>query len=281
MILIIGSNGQLGHEMQKQLTDKGRDFIAYDYPDIDITNPASIDELFKKTSPSTIINCAAYTNVDKAEGDWDNAYKVNALGPKYLAETCNKNDAELIHISTDYVFSGVPIIENGMPRPYVESDQCVPNTVYGRTKLEGERFVQSICSKYYILRTAWLYGNGNNFVRTMLNLAESNDEVRVVNDQIGSPTATVDLAAAVCTLIETGEYGLYHATCEGQCSWYDFAKSIFKIRGLKTKVIPVKSEEFPRPAKRPKWSVLENSALKAAGKNVFRPWEKAIDGYLK
>lgn len=280
MILIIGSNGQLGREMQRQLTNKGWDYVAYDYPDIDITNIASIKYLVSAVNPSTIVNCAAYTNVDAAETDKDNAYRVNTLGPKNLAELCRTKEIELVHISTDYVFSGVPVIVNGTPRPYIETDACSPQTVYGSTKYEGEMFVTSSYEKWYILRTAWLYGEGNNFVKTMLRLSEVQNEVRVVNDQIGSPTSTVDLANAICALIGTGAYGLYHATCEGQCNWYDFAQKIFKLKGLGTKVVPVTSEEYSRPAQRPKWSVLENKALKIVRKNVFRPWEDALKEYL-
>ncbi|MGE5495695.1 MAG: dTDP-4-dehydrorhamnose reductase [Burkholderiales bacterium] len=279
MVLIIGSNGQLGRQMQKTLTQKNINCKAYDYPEIDISDIMSMQTLFEQTNPDTVINCAAYTNVDKAETDYDAAYKINALGPKILAEICFKRNIELIHISTDYVFNGEAIIENGISRPYFETDSCDPQTVYGKTKLEGERFIRQY-EKYYVLRTAWLYGDGNNFVKTMLRLSEVQDEVRVVNDQIGSPTSTVDLANAICGLIGTGAYGLYHATCEGQCSWYDFAQKIFKLRGLEIKVVPVTSEEFPRPAKRPKWSVLENRALKVVGKNVFRPWEDALKEYL-
>lgn len=280
MILIIGSNGQLGLEMQRRLKKDNVQFAACDYPDVDITRHVAVEELINAIKPSTVINCAAYTNVDKAESDKDNAYNVNALGPKNIAQVCRERDIELVHISTDYVFSGIPIIENGKLRPYVEEDECAPCTVYGSTKLEGERFVQSIGDKWYILRTAWLYGDGNNFVKTMLKLAESHDEIRIVNDQFGSPTSTTDLAGAVCSLIGTGAYGLYHATCEGKCSWYDFGKEVFRLKGLKIKLIPITSEELIRPAKRPKWSVLENAALKAAGKNVFRPWKDALKEYL-
>lgn len=280
MILIIGSNGQLGREMQRQLTNRGWDYAAYDYPDIDIVQHDSIDALTRIIKPSVIVNCAAYTNVDKAETDSDNAYKINALGSKNLAEICSDKRIELVHISTDYVFNGIPIIENGQPRPYIEEDECHPCTVYGITKLEGERFIQSIGERWYILRSAWLYGDGNNFVRTMLKLASNNNKVKVVNDQIGSPTSTVDLANTICRLIGTGAYGLYHTTCEGLCSWYDFAKKIFKLKGLEMEVVPVTSEEYIRPAKRPKWSVLENAALKAAGKNFFRSWEEALIEYL-
>lgn len=244
MILIIGSNGQLGRQIQKALTARGQMFAAYDYPDIDITSPASIEELVTAIDPLTIVNCAAYTNVDQAETDKDNAYRVNALGPKYLAEICRDKDIELVQVSTDYVFSGVPYIEHGSPRPYVEEDECCPQSVYGSTKLEGERFVQVSGAKLYVLRTAWLYGDGKNFVRTMLKMAEDHDEIRVVNDQIGSPTSTVDLANSICTLIGTGEYGLYHATCEGQCSWYDFAKMIFDLKGKHMNVAPLTSQEY-------------------------------------
>lgn len=281
MILIIGSNGQLGRQMQIELTKRGAVFEAYDYPNIDISNKKSVERLISEVKPNTVINCAAYTNVDKAETDYKNAYLVNAQGPKNLAEVCNKNNIDLFHISTDYVFNGCALVENGCPRPYVESDECDPKTVYGKTKLEGERFVQRGHDKYFILRTAWLYGDGNNFVRTMLKLSESNDAICVVEDQIGSPTSTVDLANAICSLIGTSAYGLYHATCEGQCSWYDFAKKVFELKSIETMVKPIKSEEFIRPAKRPAWSVLENSHLKRIGKNVFRPWEVALKEYLE
>lgn len=280
MVLIIGSNGQLGRQMQITLTQRNINYKAYDYPEIDISNIMSMKTLFEQINPDTVINCAAYTNVDKAETDYDAAYKINALGPKILAEICFKRNIELIHISTDYVFNGETIIENGIPRPYIETDSCDPQTAYGKTKLEGERFILQY-KKCYVLRTAWLYGDGNNFVRTMLKLSKTNDAIRVVNDQIGSPTSTVDLVNAICQLLGTGKYGLYHATCEGQCSWYDFTKKIFEIKKIKTEVIPVTSEEFVRPAKRPKWSVLENKNLKLVGKNVFRQWEDSLNEYLK
>jgi dTDP-4-dehydrorhamnose reductase len=284
MILIIGSNGQLGREMQRRLSKEDKKFEAYDYPDIDITQKESVDSLISRVKPHAIVNCAAYTNVDKAESDRDNAYKINALGPKYLAEICTEKDIELMHVSTDYVFSGDPIIENGRPRPYVERDECAPRTVYGDTKLEGEKFVRSAGGKFYIFRTAWLYGEGNNFVRTMLKLSETHDEISVVNDQVGSPTSTVDLANAIYSLIGSGAYGLYHATCEGQCSWYDFTREIFELENKRTGVLPVTSSEYsakhPSAAPRPKWSVLENEALKAIGKNVFRSWKDSLKEYL-
>ncbi len=280
MVLIIGSNGQLGRRMQKTLAAKGVDFYALDYPDIDITQPQSLRNRIEDIHPTAIINCAAYTNVDQAETDEDTAYRVNAIGPENIAVVCHEMDIELVHISTDYVFSGQPFIENGSPRPYIETDPCHPNTAYGRTKLQGERLVQAAHDKHYILRTAWLYGEGNNFVRAMLRLAQTNDTVRVVNDQIGSPTSTVDLANAICTLIGSGSYGLYHSTCLGKCSWYEFACKIFALTGTDITVLPVTSEEYVRPAVRPKWSVLKNAALDQLGKNVLRPWEEALKEYL-
>ncbi|MHB1314633.1 MAG: dTDP-4-dehydrorhamnose reductase [Christensenellales bacterium] len=280
MILIIGSNGQLGRQMQKAFTGRDIPFFALDYPEVDITQMESVQKLVEGVKPQTVINCAAYTNVDKAEAEEEVAYQVNAVGPKNIAEVCREKDIELVHISTDYVFSGTPCLANGRPRPYVESDVCDPKTAYGRTKLQGERFVQDICNKYYILRTAWLYGEGTNFIRTMLQLAQTHDTIRVVDDQIGSPTSTVDLANAICSLTGSGAYGLYHATCEGQCSWYEFACRIFKLKQMDIKVLPVTSEEFVRPAKRPAWSVLENAALKQIGKNSFRSWDEALCEYL-
>ncbi len=279
-VLIIGCNGQLGRQVQTELAKKNTIFFAYDYPEIDIADLESLRKLYEQTRPDAIINCAAYTNVDQAETDYDTAYRINALGPKNLAEICAQNNIELVHVSTDYVFSGDPIIFDGKPRAYTEDDTCSPATAYGKTKLAGERFVIESGAKYYILRTAWLYGDGNNFVRTMIRLSETNDSLRVVKDQIGSPTSTVDLSVAICALMGTGAYGLYHATCEGQCSWYDFAKKIFELSGKKIEVVPVTSEEFVRPAKRPAWSVLENAQLKHIGKNVFRPWEESLKEYI-
>lgn len=279
-VLIVGSNGQLGREMQKQFAEQQIEFKAFDVPDIDITNQESINQVLQSNDFDTVVNCAAYTNVDGAESDYDTAYKINALGSKYLALACAMRDLELVHVSTDYVFSGDGIVENGKRRAYVETDVCEPNTAYGRTKLAGEHLISENCNKYYILRTAWLYGDGNNFVRTMLKLAKDRDELSVVNDQFGSPTSTVDLASAVISLLGSGNYGLYHATCEGVCTWYDFAKKIFEIKGLDIKVNAVTSEEFKRPAPRPKWSVLDNADLKRLGISKFRRWEASLKEYL-
>ncbi|MDD5016812.1 MAG: dTDP-4-dehydrorhamnose reductase [Eubacteriales bacterium] len=279
-VLIIGSNGQLGREMQKRLAANHVVFDAYDIPDIDITDIKSINNIISKNDYGTVINCAAYTNVDAAESDYEAAYSINATGPKNIAILCSKYDIELFHVSTDYVFSGEGIKQDGRLRPYIESDETRPSTVYGKTKLAGEEFVMQLCEKSYILRTAWLYGDGNNFVRTMLNMSKKRDEWNVVNDQFGSPTSTADLAEAIFCLMAGGNYGIYHATCEGVCTWYDFAKKIFEIKNIDVKVNPVTSEEFERPAKRPAWSVLENARLKEQNMNVFRHWEDSLFEYL-
>ena len=275
-IIITGAQGQLGQELVKQLDKKYEyDVIKTDRDTLDITNIENVNTFILEQNPDVVINCAAHTAVDLCETDIENAYKINAIGPRNLAIVCEKIGAKLVQVSTDYVFDG-----NGT-RPYREDDINCPNSVYGTSKLMGENFVREFCSKYFIVRTAWLYGEGNNFVRTMLKLSETNSELNVVNDQIGSPTSTVDLAKAIIDLIHTEHYGIYHGTCEGQCSWYDFAKKIFEIKNIDIKVNPVTSDEFKRPAPRPKYSVLDNFMLKLVGLNSFREWEDSLEEYLK
>ena len=275
-IIITGAQGQLGQELVKQLDKKYEyDVIKTDRDTLDITNIENVNTFILDQNPDVVINCAAHTAVDLCETDIENAYKINAIGPRNLAIVCEKIGAKLVQVSTDYVFDG-----NGT-RPYREDDITCPNSVYGTSKLMGENLVREFCSKYFIVRTAWLYGEGNNFVRTMLKLSETNSELNVVNDQIGSPTSTVDLAKAIIDLIHTEHYGIYHGTCEGQCSWYDFAKKIFEIKNIDIKVNPVTSDEFKRPAPRPKYSVLDNFMLKLVGLNSFREWEDSLEEYLK
>lgn len=275
-IIITGAQGQLGKELVKQLDKKYEyDVIKTDRDTLDITNIENVNTFILEQNPDVVINCAAHTAVDLCETDIKNAYKINAIGPRNLAIACEKVGAKLVQVSTDYVFDG-----NGT-RPYREDDITCPNSVYGTSKLMGENFVREFCSKYFIVRTAWLYGEGNNFVRTMLKLSETNSELNVVNDQIGSPTSTVDLAKAIIDLIHTEHYGIYHGTCEGQCSWYDFAKKIFEIKNIDIKVNPVTSDEFKRPAPRPKYSVLDNFMLKLVELNSFRKWEDSLEEYLK
>ncbi|MBK5245556.1 MAG: dTDP-4-dehydrorhamnose reductase [Eubacteriaceae bacterium] len=280
-VLLTGSNGQLGRELSQQLETKKINFVGYDMPEFDVTNKEKIIEIINKEKPTVIINCGALTNVDGCETQRELAMAINATGPQNLAEIARDQDIVLVQVSTDYVFDGAGILENGVLRPYVETDPIDPRTVYGESKAAGEKAVSEIAPKYFILRTAWLYGDGNNFVKTMLDLASKHPKLTVVEDQVGSPTSTVDLAAAIIDLIQTDHYGLYHGTCEGQCSWYDFALEIFKLSGIDIKVEPVTSEQFVRPAPRPKYSVLENKALNILKMNHFRPWRDSLAEYLE
>lgn len=274
-ILITGSKGQLGLELVKQLKIKGLyKIIDTDRDELDIVDIDNVNEFILSSKPDVVINCAAYTAVDLCETDIENAYKINAIGPRNLAIACEKVNAKFVQVSTDYVFDG------NIDRPYREDDNTCPNSIYGSSKLMGENFTKEFCSRYFIVRTAWLYGDGNNFVRTMLKLSETNKEINVVNDQFGSPTSAVDLAKAIIELIHTEHYGTYHGTCEGKCSWYDFAQKIFEISNIEIKVNPVTSEEYKRPAPRPAYSVLDNFMLKLVGLNSFRNWEDALIEYL-
>lgn len=276
-IVITGANGQLGIELQRQLRENPNlhDIIPTDYDTLDITNFKQVEQMLLQVKPEVVINCAAHTAVDKCEEDIENAYRINAIGPKNLAIACEKIGAKLVQVSTDYVFDG----ENPLARR--EDDKTAPQSIYGSSKLLGEENTKLFCKKHFIVRTAWLYGEGNNFVRTMLKLAETNKELNVVGDQFGSPTSTKDLAQAIIALIHTDYYGTFHATCEGECSWYDFAVKIFEIKEVNVKVNRVTSEQFTRPAKRPKYSVLDNFMFKIYGMNEFRYWEEALKDYLK
>ena len=274
-IIITGANGQLGLELSKQLSrNKEYEVICTDIEELNIVDINSVNKVISKYKPDVVINCAAHTAVDLCETDIENAYKINAIGPRNLAIACEKVNAKFVQVSTDYVFDG------NIDRPYREDDNTCPNSIYGSSKLMGEKFTKEFCSRHFIVRTAWLYGEGNNFVRTMLKLSETNKEINVVNDQFGSPTSTVDLAKAIIELIHTEYYGTYHGACEGKCSWYDFAQKIFEISNIDIKVNPVTSEEYKRPAPRPTYSVLDNFMLKLVGLNSFRNWEDALIEYL-
>lgn len=280
-VLLTGSNGQLGRELSQQLKEKNINTVGYDIPEFDVTDKEKISKIIEKEKPTIIINCGALTNVDGCETQRELAMAINATGPQNLAEIARDKDIVLVQVSTDYVFDGAGILENGVLRPYVETDPIDPQTVYGESKAASEKAVSEIAPKYFIIRTAWLYGDGANFVKTMLELAGKYPKLTVVDDQVGSPTSTVDLAAAIIDLIQTEHYGLYHGTCEGQCSWYDFAVEIFRCSGIEIPVEPVTSEQFVRPAKRPKYSVLENKALTALNMNHFRPWQDSLAEYLE
>ncbi len=273
-ILITGANGQLGRELTKQYSERNEELILTDVAQLDITNTKQVYEFVNLHKPEVIINCAAHTAVDKCETDEENAYKINAIGPKNLSAAAYAIGAEIVQISTDYVFSG------DVDKKLTEFDVTGPQTVYGETKLIGEKLTAQLNPKHYILRTAWLYGDGNNFVRTMLKLIETNKSLKVVNDQHGSPTSTVDLARAIIKLVDEKNYGIFHATCKGECTWYEFTKEIFSIKGIDTEVIPCTTDEFPRPAKRPKYSVLKNYMMELTTGDVMRPWQEALREYL-
>ena len=274
-ILITGANGMLAKAVRNELKDE--ELILTDVAELDITNLEAVREFIKVNKPEYIINCAAYTAVDKAEEQLELARKVNAEGPKNLAIAANEEDCTLIHISTDYVFSG----DKDVKETYTEEEEKNPVTVYGITKLEGERNITDSCFKYYIFRTAWLYGDGNNFVRTMIKLGQEKDELNVVADQHGSPTYAVDLASIIHQAIEKGiPYGVYHTTNQGFTTWFDFTKLIFEKANISCKVNPVTTEEFPRPAKRPLNSQLSKDKILKEGINI-PSYEDALDRYLK
>ncbi|MCU9809881.1 dTDP-4-dehydrorhamnose reductase [Paraclostridium sp. AKS46] len=275
-VIVTGGKGQLGLELTKQLYLNSKyQVISTDRNELNILDFNQVNSFIEEVKPDVVINCAAHTAVDLCETDIENAYKINALGSRNLSICCENIGAKFVQVSTDYVFDG-----NGS-RPYREDDKTCPNSIYGASKLMGEQFAKEFCSKYFIIRTAWLYGDGNNFVKTMLKLSETNKELNVVDDQIGSPTSTVDVARSIINLINTEYYGTYHATCEGQCSWYEFAKKIFEIKNIDITVNPVTSEQFKRPAPRPAYSVLDNFMFKLVNLNTFRSWEESLEEYLK
>lgn len=274
-ILITGANGMLAKAVRNELKDE--ELILTDVAELDITNIDAVRKFVNEVQPQYIINCAAYTAVDKAEEQLELARKVNALGPKNLAIVANEEDATLIHISTDYVFGGAKSVEED----YTEMEEKNPESVYGITKLEGENAITDSTFKYYIFRTAWLYGDGNNFVRTMLKLGKEKEEINVVSDQHGSPTYAVDLASIIHQVIEKQlPYGIYHATNLGYTTWYEFTKQIFEKANISCKVNPVTSEEFASAAKRPKNSKLSKEKILKAGIEI-PTYEDALDRYLK
>lgn len=271
-IVVTGAHGQLGKEIAKQ--GSNHELILTDYNTLDITNERAVKSYFGDIKPQAVIHCAAYTNVDGAESDADGAFRVNVVGAQNIAAACLEIGARMVYVSTDYVFDGEK------QESYREFDQVNPQSVYGHTKWQGEEIVRQILGRHYIVRTAWLYGDGNNFVRTMLKLAETNDTLRVVDDQVGTPTSTVDLAWVIFKLLSSDAYGTYHATCQGQCSWYEFACEIFRQSGKNVKVVPVTTAEFIRPAKRPVHSVLDNYMLRMTVGDPMRTWQEALKDYV-
>ena len=274
-IMIIGSEGMLGHDLVDILS-VDNEVITTTIDTLDITDIKKTIETVKKNNPDVLIHAAAFTDVDGSESNPDLAFKVNALGTRNVAVACNEINCAMVYICTDYVFDGTNNTS------YHEYDQTKPLGVYGKTKHTGEVYIRDILNKFYIVRTAWLYGyHGPNFVTTMLNLAKTTKNISVVNDQIGSPTYTVDLANAIALLIKRPSYGIYHVTNSESCSWYDFAKEIFNQTNIEVELKPVTTKEFPRPAPRPKFSVLENYNWKMEGYPKLRSYKAALTDYLK
>ena len=276
--LVTGVKGQLGYDIVRELKKRGyKDILEFDKNDMDLTNEQEVFDRITETKPDVVFHCAAYTAVDNAEDNSDLCYKVNVEGTKYLSEATKNIGAKLIYISTDYVFDG----EKPYGKTYDVSDQVNPESVYGKTKYEGE-LEAAKNPKHFIVRTSWVFGiNGNNFIKTMLKLSETRNEINVVSDQFGSPTYTVDLARLLVDLAETEKYGLYHANNEGYTSWDEFAREIFKVFGKDTIVNSITTDEYPTKAKRPKNSCLSKDCLDKEGFMRLPSWQDAIERYKK
>jgi dTDP-4-dehydrorhamnose reductase len=272
-ILVTGSNGQLGNEI-KLLSKEFQSFSFHfhDIDTLDITNRGELEEVIKSIQPDYIVNCAAYTAVDKAESDSYKAYLINAQASRYLFELSQKLKFKIIHISTDYVFDGT------LSRPYIETDLTNPQSVYGKTKLEGEKYYYNY-KKAIVIRTSWLYSvYGNNFVKTMRRLGNEKSELGVVFDQVGSPTNAADLADAILHIIKASSFvsGIYHYSNEGVCSWFDFATEIMRLSGLKCVVKPIESKDFPQTARRPNYSVFNKAKIKSVYKLQIPWWKDSL-----
>lgn len=275
-VLVTGVKGQLGYDVVNELNKRGHIAVGTDIEEMDITDAISVDTVIKESSPDAVIHCAAYTAVDAAEDNVDLCRKINADGTQNIANVCKELDIKMIYISTDYVFDGEG------ERPWEPDDNRTPLNVYGQTKYEGELAVQNTLDKYFIVRIAWVFGvNGKNFIKTMLNLGKTRDSLTVVNDQFGSPTYTYDLARLLVDMVETEKYGIYHATNEGICTWYEFACEIFRQAGMNIKVSPVLASEYPAKAKRPSNSRMSKEKLTENGFKKLPTWQNALERYLK
>lgn len=281
-VLVTGASGQLGRDVVLLLEKEGHDILACDRDQMDITNQAQCNEVISSYHPEVIIHCAAYTAVDAAETDTDGAYKVNAVGTRNVAVAAEKVGAKLIYISTDYVFDGQSTT------PYQEYDDTNPRSVYGKSKRAGEWLVQSLCSKWFVVRTSWVYGlHGNNFVKTMLKLGQEKPKLQVVHDQKGSPTYTVDLALFLIELMGTEMYGVYHASNRGECTWYEFTQAIFEEAqtvvgvSIQAELEPCTTEQFPRPAPRPVNSVMDHLSIRTNGLTDLRPWREGLRDFIR
>lgn len=269
-VLLTGSNGQLGLELAELLPARGHDAVPLSRAELDITNAGAVDRVVGEHAPEVVVNAAAFTNVDLCETETEAAYAVNALGPRNLARACEKRGASLLHVSTNYVFDGE------QERPYEPFDPARPISAYGRTKLAGEEYVMRLTNRWSIVRTAGVYGRGHNFVRTMLRVGGERDLLKVKDDEFVSPTYARDLAGGIAGIIEGEGYGLYHLTNAGSCSWYEFTREIFRLKGVETELVPIPGSEYPLPAARP-----ANGVLSALGGPALRHWREALADYLE
>lgn len=276
-ILVTGVNGQLGYDVMNELAKRGIEGVGTDVDNMDVTDAAACERVIKEVGPDAVMHCAAYTAVDAAEDNVELCRKINGEGTRNIAAVCRELDIPMMYISTDYVFDGQGT------RPWEPDDERHPLNVYGQTKYEGELAVEELLDKYFIVRIAWVFGvNGKNFIKTMLRLGKERGKVSVVNDQIGSPTYTYDLARLLVDMIQTDKYGRYHATNEGLCSWYEFACEIFKKAGMDSvEVTPVTSAEYPAKAARPFNSRMSKEKLTENGFERLPSWQDALERYLK
>jgi len=275
-IMVTGAKGQLGRDVMIQLATTGHQYQGVDQDDFDLTDQAAVFDYVNNYRPEIVIHCAAYTAVDKAETEKERCYAVNVNGTAYLAQACQTINAKLLYISSDYVFDG------SGDTPFEIDSQPAPINYYGLTKYQGELEVQKHLDRFFIVRASWIFGNhGHNFVKTILNLAKKQPEIRVVNDQVGSPTYAYDLAKLILDLVVTDKYGIYHVTNEGFCSWYQFATEIINLSGCPTKIIPIASKDYPTPAVRPKNSRLSKNSLIQAGFSLLPHYRDALTRYLK
>jgi dTDP-4-dehydrorhamnose reductase len=269
-ILITGSRGQLGQELVETLPERSHEVVALSRSELDVADREAVQRSIEAYSPELVINAAAYTNVDGCETETDLAYLVNALGPRNLAQACERGGCQLLHVSTNYVFDGES------DRPYEPFDPPNPISAYGRTKLAGEEYVKHLLNRWYIVRSAGVYGRGHNFVRTMLRVATERDVLKVKSDEFISPTYARDLAWGIAEVVESGGYGLYHLTNAGSCSWYEFAREIFRLAGVGVEVVPIPGSEYPLPAARP-----ANGLLSSLGSLELHHWKEALADYLE
>ncbi len=275
-VLITGANGQLGKELVELFTEKGFEVYGFGRDKMDITNQAQVQEVISTLKPNIILHSAAHTQVDLAESEPEQAFSINAYGTRNVAVAAEAVGAKLVYVSTDYVFDGTA------DEPYNEFSPTSPLGVYGKSKLAGEQFVRDLHSKFFIVRTSWVYGkHGANFVKTMLKLGEEREELSVVADQRGCPTYTLDLAHVILELVDTKAYGVYHVSNSGSCSWYEFAKEIFEISEMKVQINPCTTADFHRPAARPANSVFEHMSIKLNNFTPIRHWREALSSFLK